>query len=416
MKAYVGVDWSATEVACAMAVGDGPVRRLKSARRSFASVKALVDDVRARDQVTEVAVVIEAGAPGWAELFHQAGASVFVVDPKQAKAFAASVCSSGAKDDARDAENLVGMLRGQQHRLRVWAPKDDLRAQLDELGSMHEALSQDVRRAEQRLRGLLRERMPAVDQVIYDLGRPWALRLLREAPTPWHATRLGNDALEAALAAGGARPTTRAKVHEAYAACVAPWLTEATARAHAVHLRQLVEQIDFLARQLAEVEAQLDALTADLDLRKTLESVSGVALLMASRLMQYAFDETPSHRDAAGVRIGACPVFSGSGKTPKGTPKGRARMRRATDPRARASCYLLGRQAALQLGWARRMYADARRRGQNAATAYRRIARALLRILTAMVRTGEAYDDARYVAALRSKGVTWADEPSESAA
>jgi transposase len=417
MKAYVGVDWSATEVACALAEGDGPVRRMKGARRTFASVKALVDSVRERRDVSEVLVLIEVGAPGWAELFHQAGATVFVADPKQAKAFAASVCSSGAKDDARDAENLVGMLRGQQHRLKEWAPKDDQRAQLDELGSMHEALSQDVRRAEQRVRGLLRERMPAVDAAIYNLSKPWALRLLREAPTPWHAARLGDEGLDATLTAGRARPATRAKVREAYAHCAAPWLTEVAARAHAVHLRQLVDQLEFLARQLAEVEAQMDELTADLDLRKTLESVSGVALLMSSRLMQYAFDdEEPSHRDAAGVRIGACPVFSGSGRTPKGTPKGRARMRRATDPRARATSYLLGRQAALQLGWAKRMYADARQRGQNAATAYRRIARSLLRILTAMIRTGEAYDDARYVAALRAKGVAWADEPTESAA
>ncbi len=34
----------------------------------------------------------------------------------------------------------------------------------------------------------------------------------------------------------------------------------------------------------------------------------------------------------------------------------------------------------------------------------------MLRILTAMVRTGEDYDDARYVAALKAKGVPWMEE------
>lgn len=85
-------------------------------------------------------------------------------------------------------------------------------------------------------------------------------------------------------------------------------------------------------------------------------------------------------------------------------------MRRAASSRAKATTYLLGRLASQQLGWAGRMYEDARRRGQTAPTAYRRIARCLLRILTAMVRTGEPYDDDRYLAALKARGVPWACE------
>ena len=54
------------------------------------------------------------------------------------------------------------------------------------------------------------------------------------------------------------------------------------------------------------------------------------------------------------------------------------------------------------------MYADARQHGQNAAHAYRRIARSLLRILTAMARDGKPDDDARYLRALQAKGVPWA--------
>jgi hypothetical protein len=54
------------------------------------------------------------------------------------------------------------------------------------------------------------------------------------------------------------------------------------------------------------------------------------------------------------------------------------------------------------------MYENGIARGQSAATAYRRIARCLLRILSAMVRTGEPYDNDRYVASLRHHGVAWA--------
>jgi len=83
-------------------------------------------------------------------------------------------------------------------------------------------------------------------------------------------------------------------------------------------------------------------------------------------------------------------------------------MRRAAPSRARRATYLIGRLATQRLGWAAAMYEDARSRGQSAATAFRRVARCVLRIQTAMMRTGQPYDDGRYVAALKAKGVRWA--------
>jgi len=83
-------------------------------------------------------------------------------------------------------------------------------------------------------------------------------------------------------------------------------------------------------------------------------------------------------------------------------------MRRTASSRGRATAYLLGRLASQQLGWAKARYAHDMANGKNAARSYRNIARSLLRILTAMLRTGEPYDDARYVAALKANGVEWA--------
>jgi len=56
------------------------------------------------------------------------------------------------------------------------------------------------------------------------------------------------------------------------------------------------------------------------------------------------------------------------------------------------------------------MYAAGRKRGLSAGTAFRRVSRSLLRILTAMLRDGQVYDEARYVRALQAKGVHWAQE------
>jgi transposase len=417
MEAYVGVDWSATEVVCSVAIGDGPVRRIKGSSRTFASVKELLERVRKRDtRIAEVRAIIEAGSEGWAVLFHHAGAHVHVVDGKQAKAFAESVCSSGAKDDARDSDNLVDLGRSPRHLPAVWKPESDQRAQMGELGSMHETLTSQSGAAQQRLRGELRERMPALEAVLDNLTRTWVRKLLREVPTPWHAARMSDAQLEEVMAGSGSRKETRAKVIAALRASAAPWLTESVARVHALHVRLLIDQIELFGVQLEAVEAQLEELTKDLDIHAQLKSVGGIQNKMANRLMEFAFDEVPTHRDQAGIQLGACPVFVGSGKTRKGKPKGKVMMRRAVPSRARATTYLLGRLASQQLRWAGRMYEDARQRGQGAATAYRRIARCVLRILSAIARTGEPYDDARYVATLKAKGVPWAQNLESSAA
>ena len=417
MRAYLGVDWSATELVCALGEGESaPSRPIKGARRTLASVRDLVARVRDRlKDVDEVHVIIEAGAPGWVELLHFAGVIVHVVDAKQAKAFAASLGSSGAKDDARDSAVLVAMGRSPSHMPPAWKPSDAHYEQLCTLGGMHETVTAELVAAQQRLRSHLRERLPTVEAVIPDLTVKWAGRLLRAAPTARHAATLDELRLAEILAGSGAREKSREGLLAALAASAQPWLSEAVAQVQALIVVQFLDQIDLLSKQLVALDEALDALTADLDIRKNLESVDGIGERMAHRLLQFAFPAPAADRDQAGILMGASPVFQGSGKTPKGKPKGKAKMRKSTNPRARQTTYLLGRLVSQQLGWAKRMYEDARSRGQGAALAYRRIARSMLRILTAMVRNGTPYDDDRYVAALRAKGVPWAGDAAATA-
>lgn len=416
MRAYVGVDWSAKEVACSSAFADGPLRRIAGASRSLESVQDLMRRVERRHpEADEFHVIIEAGAPGWQELFHFAGGIVHVADPKQAKAFAESRCSSGAKDDGRDGDNLVELGRSPLHCPKVWTPDREVHAQLRELATFHETLTKSAGATQQRLRSLLRERFPTLEAELGDLKRRWVSVLVRAVPTPWHARGLTEVRFEELMRGSRARSTTRRRVFAAIQRGQAPWMTEGEAQALAMRVTMLVEQLDLLVRQLDEVERRLDQLTAGLLVRDQLESVGGIGMKMAVRLIEFAFEEVPEDRDQASRLLGASPVFMGSGKTRKGKPKGKVVMRRAVNHRARATAYLLGRLASQQLDWAGAMYGDAMRRGQRPATAYRRIARSLLRILTAMVRSGEPYDDDRYVAALQARGISWALELARAA-
>ncbi len=407
MQAYVGADWSAKRLVCAVAVGDGKPRRIGGAEPSLASVQELIRRVRDLEpQITEVLVVIEAGAPGWVKLLHEAVAIVHVADPKQAKRFAESLSSSGAKADGRDATTLVHMLRSPPHRPRVWEPEAELEP-LRRLSAMHEQLTKQLTQTKQRLRDRLKELMPLVNAELNNLASAWVVRFLEAVPTPWHATGLDETAFTKLTKGGSVE--RRQRLWQALAASQAPWLTEELAEVEALHVLTLLEQLRQLTEQLGAVSDRIEKQTKAFAARPLLESVTGIGLLQMSALLAFAFGMPVTSRDHAGTQMGACPVFVGSGTRADGSPKGHARMRRSANYRARRTMYLLGFISTRHLTWAAAMYADGRRRGQSAATAYRRIARSLLRILTAMVRNQQPYDEARYVAALKAKGVAWAE-------
>ena len=221
MRAYVGVDWSANKVVCSTALDGGPVRGIRGCDRVLDEVANLLARVRERHPgAEEVHVLIEAGAVGWVRLFDAAGALVHVADPKQAKRFAESLCSSGAKDDRRDSAMLTEMLRSPGHCPPVWSASRDLEP-LESLAAAHEQVTKEIVRSQQQLRSVLRHHMPLVEAQMKNLRTGWVRRFLHGVPTPWHAAQLDDSALDELLA--GAWPHRRQDVREALTRTEAPW-------------------------------------------------------------------------------------------------------------------------------------------------------------------------------------------------
>ena len=410
MTVYVGVDWSAKGVVCATGEEVGEIRRINGAEPTLASVSDLMARVRARHGgESDVRVVLESGRRCWARLFLASGAAVHVVDAGQSKSFAKSLCSSGAKDDGRDCETMVKLGRSAAHLPAEWTPNAEEYEQLEAVEALRSQLSNAWGRVVNQLRAAMADTMPMVSAALPSLDYKWVVGFLREVPTGWHASRLSRRDFDLLLQGSGSHRKSREALWEALARTEAPWLREAVAKVLGQQMRALLEQLEVLTRQLAQAEAELDALTRQMPVRPILESVDGIALRQCASLIRFGFGAGDvTHRDAVGVRMGACPVFGGSGSDKHGKPKGKVWMRRACSSRARRTVYLLGRLAAQHLRWAAAMYADGVARGQSAATAYRRVARSLLRILTAMVRDGTPYDEERYIAILKSKGLPWA--------
>jgi hypothetical protein len=291
------------------------------------------------------------------------------------------------------------------HHSKVWEPSDADR--LTKLESMRSRADKNKVKGKQRARAVLQQSMPTVNDAIPDVASKWVYNLLQLAPTPWHAQQLTQQQLMDAMS--GAHKATKMQVLAAYELAESPWLDQTSAELDALHLHQILDTLQQAVAQEAKLLECIDEIGKEFASKDVLESVDGIGKRVAISLLTFAFrDLVPLDRDAANRLMGGSPIFDGSGQNRDGSPKGTVRMRRSAPPRARRCVYLLGRLAHRHLGWAEAMYEDGRKRGQKAATIYRRIARSLLRILTAMVRNQEPYDDARYVAALKKNGVSWA--------
>ena len=244
MVAYVGADWSATALVCAVARENGTPRSIRGASPTLASVKDFVERVADREQVGEVHVLVEAGSRLWVRLLDAAGAVVYVVDSKQARRFAESLSSSGAKSDRGDAAVLARMAQSEVHRGQRWRAEDVER--LRRLESMRAQNDKTVSTGTQRLRALLRDIMPTVNGKIRCLETQWARRVLQLAPTPWHAEQLSEQELVEAMR--GTSRKTKQKMLDAYVASESPWLDEVEADLIAMHVRQVLAEPSALTK------------------------------------------------------------------------------------------------------------------------------------------------------------------------
>lgn len=349
MRVYVGADWSATEIVVASFTdGDEKPRKWGKTGRSIREVQVLMQRLReAYPQAEAIHVVVETGTTGWPEMLYEAGAVVHVVDAKQAKKFGESLSSSGAKDDARDAAMLAQLCQERWSRLGVWATEAPDLLLLRALSADHEIATRQSGQARQRLRSLLSEIFPTLNHEIGDLQTLWAERLLRLVPTRAHAARVRRADFDVAMKG------TRLKSREQVWACLqnAGVLQIDVQRADVLEQRvgRMLDEIKHHRERLKELERQLDAASAEFESRDRLESVKGLGPKLAARLIMLVFHNMPTHRDEAGITMGACPVFDGSGTRPDGRPKGSVKMRRAGDSQARATTYLIGRLAAQNL-------------------------------------------------------------------
>jgi transposase len=406
MLVQMGIDWARHDSVVVMQCGEKVV--IRKIERGLAGVGRLVDEAqKLGGNDAELEAAIEGGDSGLALALKTRGVAVHVFDAKQAKHFAKAHCSSGAKDDKRDARNMLTMLRSPDQRARgCWEPKKEQAELAGVLLDDHDDVQTKIQRVVNQLRSTLVQTFPAVERALGDLESRSAWAILEAVPTWQDAAPL--DAAGRKELLGKCR--FRGKRREAVIQALSErWVDvpAGVAKALGGRIKRLVQELRQLVKQRDELDRALEDVAQTVPAATQLQSMSGVGVLMALALL--ALDGqllAGADRDDLALLCGAVPVLQQTGKG-----KGQIRMRKSAPARGRRTVFLVTMQAIRRLPWAKAQYKYLRGRGKTHGTAVRVVGRSLLRLLSALVRDGKPYDESRYLDSLRSKGMAWAIMP-----
>jgi len=398
MEIYIGLDWSKSLVCAFVAMG-GKTRRLRLPR-TVEGIERLLQ-VAGADPTQPLRAVIEQGDRQFAELLHARGVLVHVVDPKKAKRFAESLCSSRAKDDWRDARMLCELAASERHRGPQYEPTSPHMETLELLSRAYEGTVVKRTRVINQLRAHLRQTSPALEASLKDFTSKYAMALISLAPSWQHGARVSEGRWEEFCNKHRLRGAKREGLRLAMAKAWRPAARSVLAPV-ALVIRALVEELRLLHRKALQLQRALEQHMANDPTAMVLRSVDGLGLHISTALVEAGIGKLDGPRDAVAVATSAAPVTIQSGNS-------RWVVRRtSTSKTAAKAAFALGAQAIRRLVWAKAMYRAARERGQTHGTAVRRVARSLLRVLRALIRNGQRYDEALYIRRLQARGVPWA--------
>jgi hypothetical protein len=327
---------------------------------------------------------------------------VFVFDGKKARRFSESLRSSGARDDKRAAKDLLEMVKSKHHREHANAPRRTHDASLLQMDV--EIATKKVVEHEGRLVSLLKQYHPALVIALQKRMRnEYALRIIELCPTAVSFKKLGKTAREEVAAL-----TQSSRTAHLLETAREDWGAILTKEEPGV-ARLLRAEVGSLRHALLRKRAANEALAEAAEkspLRPLVGDMKGVGPYTLAALTVAAEDGAGSGRDGIAVLLGAAPVTRRSGQIGDASPS--VAMRRACSSTLKKSAHILGMQLVKHYRFARAQYDDLRARGKRAAGAFRRIVRSFSRVLHALIRDGKAFDEDVYIAALKKRGVTWA--------
>ena len=398
IRCVVGIDVAKpAHVVCALEAPSGVVRhkpsRIEASAQGYAQVRAWLEQWGTPGTIL---LGMEATGPLWEPLYAtrtHAGYTVLLPNPRQTASWAASL-GLRAKTDGLDAQTLArGLVAGLARASCL--PSETVQA-LRALTRARRDLIESRTAARQRLHDELVVLFPEFVRFLptvpgrTDLGEPAVLHLLSRYSSAWALADVPLEGLSRVLA-----ELSEGRWGPSHASALQELARRSTASSRAVAARSLVartlaQQLLELAAHISELEAAIAALLKDDAAGRQLRDIPGIGPQGAATIRAELGDVSRFGRvDEVVAYAGLDPRTRQSGAF-----VGQKRLSKRGPGALRHALYLAAFVAARCAPEWRSRYQRLLDRGRAEKEAYTILARALVRVIFHLLRTGEAYDPA----------------------
>jgi len=359
----------------------------------------------ARGDAERLRVAIETPRGALVEGLLQAGIAVFSLNPKQLDRFRDRFTVSGSKDDRLDARVLSDSLRTDPGAFRRLRLDPEGLTKLRELSRLEDEIKQELRRLSNRLRALLHRYHVELLALCAAADEPWFWSLVELAPTPEAGKRLREKRVERLLREYRIRRLRSQDVLARLRKTPLP-VAAGVAEACSEHVLLLLPRLQLLAQQQQHCQRRLEQLLDELqggevephtrehrDVR-ILRSLPGAGRYTVATMLAEAWEPLAARAySVLRAQSGAAPVTKQSGRVRL------VLMRYGCNRRLRQVVHQWAFNASRQDPRLNALYRAERERGHSHSRAMRGVADRLLKMLTVMLQTGQAYDPARRLVA-----------------
>jgi len=286
----------------------------------------------------DVIVGIETDRGLFVQALVTAGYQVYAINPFAASRYRDRHSVSGAKSDPGDAKVLAELVRTDRQNHRLIAGDSELAEAVKILAKGHQNLIWTRQRQVNSLRSALREFYPAALEAFGDdLDAPYALAVLKKAPTPHEGRALSRARIATALRQAGRQRGVDAKAKQIWASLRTPQLEAPSliAQAFGVNVSATAALLQELNRQVAAIEGQLASSFEVHPDAEILHSLPGLGQVLGARVLAEFGDDPARYLNAKARKCyaGTAPITKASG-TRKVVLARVARNRRLAD-----ACY-----------------------------------------------------------------------------
>ena len=415
--AYVGIDWADRKHDICLRAADRTEREYLVLEHRPEAIEEWANALRSRFGNRPVAVCLEQRkGPLIYALSKYEHLTLFPVNPQMLAKLRQAFTPSRAKDDPTDAALAVEILLLHRDRLRPWAPEDPLTRQIRELGAARRRLVEQRVRTSNRLTANLKGYFPQALECFDSLDTLMACDLLTKWPSLSAAKRARAETLTDFFHKHGVRgrDLVEGRVNTLKTALPLT-LDQGVVLPGTMLTRALVDQLHCLILSIDRYHRAIARLFKQHPDAFIFDSLPGAGAVFAPRLLAAFGSDRGRYESAESIQkySGVAPVTERSGKS--------------SWVHWRWSCPTFIRQSIVEWAgtsirysfWAEAYYNQQREKGKTHNVAVRSLAFKWLRILFRCWKDRRAYDEAKYLFALKQKNsplLQYMSQPLELAA